>query len=68
MFSYFLKKINPCACTNDSEVVVPLHDANHWSVVVMSSESLIHYDLLSFTNLFQSTTLHRFLTKVWVAM
>ncbi len=33
----------------------------------MSSENLIHYDPLNFINIFQSTTLHRFLAKVWVA-
>ncbi len=52
--------------TNVNEVVVPLQDANHWSVV-MSNESLIQYDPLSSTNLCLAT-LHWFLAKVWVAM
>jgi hypothetical protein len=53
--------------TNVNKVVVPLQDANHCSVVVMNNENLIHYDPSSSANLFQSTTLHRFLAKVWVA-
>ncbi len=53
--------------TNANEVVVPLHDVNHWNVV-MNSENLIHYDPLSSTNIFHSTTLHHFLAKVQVAM
>jgi hypothetical protein len=53
--------------TNVNKVVVPLQDANHWSVVVMNNENLIHYDPSNFVNLFQLATLHRFLTKVWVA-
>ncbi len=66
VFSNFLKKI-PCVLTNANEVVVPLHDVNHWNVV-MSNESSIHYDPLSSANIFHSTTLHHFLAKVWVAM
>jgi hypothetical protein len=44
--------------TNVNKVVIPLHDANHWSVVVMNNENLIHYDPSRFANLFQLATLH----------
>jgi len=46
-------------------VLVPLQDANHWSVIIMSDDSLYHYDLLKFVNIFHSLVLHCFFDKIW---
>jgi hypothetical protein len=46
-------------------VLVPFKDANHWSVIVMSDDSLYHYDPLKFTNIFHSPVLHGFFAKIW---
>jgi hypothetical protein len=45
-------------------VLIPLQDANHWSVIVMSDGSLYHNDLLKFANIFHSPVLHRFFAKI----
>jgi hypothetical protein len=29
-----------------NDLIIPLHDANHWSVIVMNIDQLLHYDPL----------------------
>jgi hypothetical protein len=45
-------------------VLIPLQDANHWSVIIMSDDSFYHYDLLKFANIFCLPILHRFFAKI----
>jgi hypothetical protein len=39
-------------------LIFPLQDANHWSVIVMNIDQLLHYDLLISHNCFPSTMVH----------
>jgi hypothetical protein len=46
-------------------VLIPLQDANHWSVIVMNDDNLYHYDLLKSTNIFHSLVLHHLFANIW---
>ncbi len=46
-------------------VLVPLEDANHWSIIVMNDDNMYHYDSLESINIFHLLILHHFLSKIW---
>jgi hypothetical protein len=52
--------------SNVQEVLVPLHYANHRSVIVMNVSHFMHYDPLKSANVFQFARVHRFFAKMWV--
>jgi hypothetical protein len=53
MFVHFLKKkLKVLIFVKDS--IISLHDANYWSVIVMNTNQLLHYDLLIKHNYFPS--------------
>jgi hypothetical protein len=45
-------------------ILVPFQDANHYSVIVVNDDSMYHYDLLKFTNIFHSLVLLHFFAKI----
>lgn len=47
------------------DLIIPLHDANHSSFIVMNTDQLLHYDPLIIQNGFPSAMVHQFFTKIW---
>jgi Ulp1 family protease len=45
--------------------LIPFQDANHWSVIIMSDDSLYHYDPSKSANIFHLPILHHFFDKIW---
>jgi hypothetical protein len=63
MFVHFLKKkLKVLIFVKDS--IISLHDANYWSVIVMNTNQLLHYDLLIKHNYFPSRWVRQFVKSV----
>ncbi len=45
--------------------VIPLQYVNHWIMIVMNEDQLLHYDPLKIENIFSSTLVHWFFAKLW---
>jgi hypothetical protein len=44
-------------------VLVPLENANHWSIIVMNDDNMYHYDSLKSRNIFHLLVLHHFFVQ-----
>jgi hypothetical protein len=59
--AFFEKKLKVPLFVKD--LIIPLHEANHWSVIVMNIYQLLHYDPLINHNCLPYVVVHRFFAK-----
>jgi hypothetical protein len=49
------------------DFIIPLHNANHWSMIIMNEDQFLHYDLLKIENIFPFALVHKFFSKLWAS-